>query len=471
MEDNRFTAEFCGKTVVDFCRFTEEMLRGLAADLALTLSPAGLLHTQKYFRNEAKRDPTVGELRLLAALAACTHRLPAAITLGDVCFEDAADARIFADITRQRNALAGKKGATAPDVGALLHTVTAYLARAGREAKRTRELSLFCGESAVVAARTGDATLTLSVGEASCAAVPALHGRTHAAGDMLLLLRAEADTPLSLTVARFFLQFANRSPAPLAYIGAEGLAAHLGALPMGAELDMIQATDFDATRGAPALADACQNSLLLTVPPSEAALLLQAGAPVTLIGRLSATAQITVRYGMQSLLSLSRTLLASFGGTRRMRVTVPRRAKESTPPPVASTVREGMLLCGVALDGAPEGALSALLSAAFAAGATMENARLATVLSLPLAADEAAVAAALSLALPLHRFAAELALPTAALRVVTAPAHTAPSLTVFLSAEVAAAPEADATAALAAALKAGDFATVRRLIYPEAAKA
>lgn len=465
MADNRFTAEFCAKTVLGFCRFSPDSLSALANDLSLTLNQAGLLHCQRYFAGEAGRDPTIGELRLIAALSARTGSLPAAVSLAEINLPDTNDARVFADLMRQRKAL-GKENS--PTLADLATTATAYLARAGRKAKAIAGLSLHVGENADIAARSDAARLTLSVGEISAALLAPKAHTSRAAGDFLLVLRPTSDKSLDRAVADFFAQFGAYHPAPLALIGPEGLSVHLAALPMGAELDLMPLADFDALRGAPALLDACAHSLLLTCPQSAAMAMLQMGAPLTLIGRLTAGDNITARYGMQPLCTISRKFLATFRVTHHVKVTLP--APEAAPftGSVACTENDTARLCGTKADDAPEAALSALLAAMTAIGTRMENAVLGTVLTLPLGADSNTIAGAVSLLLPLHRFAAELALPTAALRIVTGNRHSAPSLTLFL-----AAPKDDTVSPIgdeiAAALRKSDFAAARRLLYPRVA--
>lgn len=463
MESTRFTADFCQKTVVGFCRFSEATLTALAADLSLTLGKDGLRHCQKYFQT-AMRDPTVGELRFIAALAVQMSKLPSAIQLDALHFADAADARVFADLARQREALG--KG-TAPTPAELLYTATEYLTRGGRRmSKNARPLHV--GESAYIAARKIENTLALQLGDVGAALLSPYKSRPRRIGDFIFVLSPTDGCTLADTASDFFEKFNAYTPSPLALIGPEGLGVHLGTLPLGAELDVMPLADFDAECGAPALLVACQNTLLLTCPQETAMTMLRAGAPLTLIGRLTAGDSVTVRYGMQSLLSLSRGFLATFRATRHLNVTVPVRQAVTYTEDVTVCTDTDAVLCGTVLDSTPAEALCALLTAAYAQGANFAQAGLGTVLSLPLAADEAALAFALSVLLPLHRFASELALSTQALRIVTAPTGETPRLTVFLNA-----PKGTATAdpePLKTALYKGDFATARALIYPRGAQ-
>ncbi len=464
MESTRFTAEFCGKTVLGFCHFPESSLMPLAADLSLTLSKAGLLHCQQYFATEALRDPTVGELKFIAALAVRMGELPVAVTLDALRFEDQADARIFADIMRQRAAL---EKTAAPTPADLLHTVTAYLARSGRKTKKKAGRALQVGESAYIAARADASALTLQVGDACAAHLPPVTQYTRRAGDLLLALRGTADEPLADTVKQFFAQYGAYSPAPLTLIGAEGLGVHLANLPMGAELDLAPLPDMNAPYSAPALLDACKDTLLLTCPQHTAAEMLREGAPLALIGRLTAGTQISVRCGLMPLITLSRQFLASFRTTRPATVTVPARTPTAFQREILRAEDGNTVLCAAVLDHAPAEALCHLLTSVYGAGGDMAHAELGTVLSLPLAADERALSAAISLSLPLHRFASELALSTRSLRVITAPTGEPTDLTVFLTAPKGAAPRDGE--ALKSALYQGDFATARRLLYPRTA--
>ena len=465
MENTRFTAEFCGKTVLGFCRFPESSLTPLAADLSLTLSKAGLLHCQQYFLTEALRDPTVGELKFIAALAMRMNDLPEALVLDGLSFDNEGDARVFADVMRQREALGLNGALTLTDI---LYTVTEYLARGGRRVQSHATSRLYVGEAAYIAARANTACPKLQLGNAGAALLPPAPQHSQRAGDVILALSAQEDGTLADTVDGFFSRFGDFSSTPFALIGPEGLGPHLAHLRVGAELDLMPLSDFDASRGAPALLDALKNTLLLTCPPDTALSLLREGAPLALIGRLTAGDTLAVRYGMQPLLSLSRKFLATFRATRHVSVTVP--AYEKAPLADAPLLCEDndTLLCGIALDNAPEKALCNLLEAAFERGCSFESARLGGVLSLPLGASESAFGKAVSLMLPLHRFAAELALPTEHLRVITAEKGSAPSLTLFLAAPKTG--EVREKNTLMTALLAGDFATVRRLIYPRTAE-
>ena len=464
MEDTRFDAEFCQKTVLGFCRFPEGSLSALAKDLSLSMNQTGLLHCQKYFRGKEMRDPTVGELKFLAALAARMSELPAAITLDTLHFADGADARVFADVIRQREVL-GKTDA--PSLADMLHTVTAYLARSGRRATK-KAAPLHVGEAAYIAARAAAPQKALQVGNACAARLPHLKSSTRKAGDLLLALSPAEGQSLANTVENLFAQAGHLSTAPLALIGREGLGVHLATLPMGVELDLMPVADFDASYGAPALLDACKGTLLLSCPQEVAMEMLRENAQLTLIGRLTADELISVRYGIQPLLALNRKFLATFRATKRATVTVPARTKKPFTDEIAFSEDASFVLCGAVLDGSPEEALCHLLTAAYGHGADMLYATLGTVLSLPLAADERALANAISLMLPLHRFEAELALPTESLRIITAPVDAAPSLTVFLTAPKGCTHEN--TEMLKSSLYKGDFATARSLIYPHKAE-
>ena len=464
MENTRFTAEFCGKTVLGFCRFPESSLMPLAADLSLTLSKAGLLHCQHYFLTEALRDPTVGELKFIAGLAMRMNDLPDAVLLDELHFRDEGDARVFADIVRQRKAL-GLDGALA--LADIPYTVTEYLARAGRQVQSHKASRLYVGEAAYIAARANTACPKLQLGNTGAALLPPTPQHPQRAGDVIFALSAKTDGTLADAVEDFFSRFGTFPTTPLALIGPEGLGPHLTHLPMGAELDLMPLPDFDASHGAPALLDTLKSTLLLTCPQDAALSLLREGAPLALIGRLTAGDTLVVRYGMQPLLALSRKFLATFRATRRVSVTVPAREKTAFTDVPLLCEDADTLLCGTALDDAPEKALCHLLEAAFERGCSFELARLGGVLSLPIGASESTLGKVISLMLPLHRFAAELAIPTERLRVITTEKDTLPSLVVFLTAPKTSAVQ-DGT--LKTALFQGDFATVRRLIYPRAAE-
>ena len=65
MNYNAYEAERSRQTVFNFCLFDENALAALKRDLSLSLSPEAMLLCRDHFRILERRDPTVGDLRLL----------------------------------------------------------------------------------------------------------------------------------------------------------------------------------------------------------------------------------------------------------------------------------------------------------------------------------------------------------------------------------------------------------------------
>ena len=79
----------------------------LRGDFDLDLSPALFERLKRYFSNTAKRDPTAGELRLLAALDSGAGQTPARVAVGELITDSAALAEVWADMMAKHGALHG----------------------------------------------------------------------------------------------------------------------------------------------------------------------------------------------------------------------------------------------------------------------------------------------------------------------------------------------------------------------------
>ncbi|MBR3863230.1 MAG: hypothetical protein IKM42_06215, partial [Clostridia bacterium] len=205
-ENSRFTATFCANVVGGFRLLDNARLEQLKNDLELTISPAGLAFLLRHFRQES-RDPLVGELRFLSALAQSATRYTTPL-LTNLHIEDESNARIWQDICRQRTVLSKNEAPTLPSI---MQTATDYLARAGRMAYHK---NLYCApdEIAAAACRGSTPDLALSIGGISAALMPNVTGATPRAGQYLLALSAGEGLPLSLTVAHFLNENAAFSP-------------------------------------------------------------------------------------------------------------------------------------------------------------------------------------------------------------------------------------------------------------------
>ena len=74
------------------------LLPRLNADLSMQLSPPVYDRIRDYFRLTARRDPTIGELRLLDALDRCGKDTPARIAPGELITHTPALAETWADM-------------------------------------------------------------------------------------------------------------------------------------------------------------------------------------------------------------------------------------------------------------------------------------------------------------------------------------------------------------------------------------
>lgn len=457
MTQNRFTPDFCSKSIQGFCRLTPPQLTALKEELGLAVSTEGLRFCQRHFA-AVRRDPLVGDLFFLGALAARLYTLPQTMRLEELHFEDHHAARVWQDICRMRKAL--KKNA-APTLLDVMQTATQYLLRAGRTAGSaalcgsTTELALATrGNMPVGMPQIDQLTMILQK--------PTAHPAPRA-GQLLLALDADADTTLANTVCRFWQAFAHLSPIPIMAIGEEGLGVRLAELPLGAELDTMRMTEFTEESGAEVLVDACRNTAIFAVDAHLAGTMLTSGVPLRLIGRLVPHHRIILKNGMTVMLSLSRELLGKWHGAHALRLTVPHEARHEAPTPVCCHTSNGQVFGGVMAKTAALPQLMHLLSRVFAAGASLKSATLTAVLTHP--SDSDLSPQALSLLLDLHRFTAELALPMAGARVITAPKGNAPALTVFIAAKADVPAHSSTQELMQNALALGDFAQIRSLIY------
>ncbi len=457
MTQNRFTPDFCSKSIQGFCRLTPPQLTALKEELGLTVSTEGLRFCQRHF-TAMHRDPLVGDLLFLGALAARLYSLPQTMRLEELHFEDPSAARVWQDICRMRKALKKDETPTLLDV---MQTATQYLLRAGRGAcatalcGTTAELSLATrGNLPREMLQTDQPTMVLQK--------PTAHPAPHA-GQLLLALDADKDHSLANTVSRFWQAFAHLSPIPIMVIGEEGLGVHLAELPLGVELDTLCMTEFAKNSSTAALMDACRNTAIFAVDANLADAMLTSGAPLRLIGRLLPHDLIILKNGMTVMLSLSREVLGKWYGTHALQLTVPREARHGEPTPVHCHTANGQIFGSVMARTAALPQLMHLLSRVFAAGANLKSATLGAVLTHP--CDSELSPQTLPLLLDLHRFTAELALPLAGARVITAAKGEAPTLTVFISTKANAPADSAAQELMQNALALGDFAQMRSLIY------
>ena len=86
--------------VLKFRHAPPEALERLNASLGLSLTPSLYARLQSYFRSVLSRDPSVGELRLISALAEAGKDPPRRVAVGELYTDSPAIAHVWADMMR-----------------------------------------------------------------------------------------------------------------------------------------------------------------------------------------------------------------------------------------------------------------------------------------------------------------------------------------------------------------------------------
>ncbi len=109
---------FESRQIVPFCTLPPDVLPGLNRSLGLAMPAAVFSALQAAFRDGERRNPTVGEVRLLATLHALTVSDAARAGVGEVCTDSDAVAETWADLMARRRLLADGVPApcTLPDI-------------------------------------------------------------------------------------------------------------------------------------------------------------------------------------------------------------------------------------------------------------------------------------------------------------------------------------------------------------------
>ena len=443
---DRQSAEFNRLTVRDFPLLGPNDLQAVAADLELTLPLPALVRCQHAFGVRERRDPTVGELRFLGAVAKLWRTLPTSAYIGEI---DAGEeeVRVWRDICRKRAELCDDALPTLADV---MDVAPRYLARAGFPAEEKR---LFCGRTAETAANAAAPEIALTLGAVTAAVAdrPAPSAFPRAA---LLLLSPTGNAPFADEIRAFFTALPDLPLTPLALPGAEGMLPHL-LRPDGVTLDTAAIPGFDAAKGPAGLAEVGRDALLLAAPEGALGTLFASGAPLSLIGTTAPTGRMQIRHGVETTLSLDLSLIRSMQIMHTVTLT-PAYAPEIAPSAPVFAETADKLLGGTAVEGEAEAAVLALATEAFRRGADLTRATLTAALETPI--GHTGADRALRLSMGLHRAVAELTLPVAAPRLLSTAGGT-PRLSVFLCA-----PKGPARGEIAAP---ADFVEARTLFYGE----
>ncbi len=198
------------------------MLSRLNADLGMQLSESTYKRIQSFFRDTARRDPTVGELRLLDGLDRHGKDSPARIAVGEFITESPVLAETWADMMQKHGAIhgvghtfRGKDATAAPPctltdalalTGRYLHSLAPHRASSRVLVSTPAQEAMASAEGYTPVARMLAGKETLSLWTRNQAVFPVAPPR---AGDFILYLpRAE------LTKIRAFLAEESRKVRP-----------------------------------------------------------------------------------------------------------------------------------------------------------------------------------------------------------------------------------------------------------------
>lgn len=187
------------RQIVPFCALSPDALPGLNRSLGLDMPPALFSALQTTFRQGEKRDPLVGEVRLLAALYALTLCEASRTGIGELCTNSRLVAESWADLMARRRLLAD--GVPAPcTLPEIVTTTDAYLRRVGERPPEPSvrviaedALGLAAAqartEGCEVSARFAAGGVTWLVSHVKETSLHSDGRKTRVAGDVLILLR------------------------------------------------------------------------------------------------------------------------------------------------------------------------------------------------------------------------------------------------------------------------------------------
>ena len=449
-------AQFTRQTVCNFRFFDENTLLALAADLSLSLTQPQLTLCRDHFLMHERRDPTVGELRFLDALATMWLSLPEAAIIDGITCEQDEQRRCFADLLHKADALPN----TAHSLPALMDVTGQYLSRSG--ITPTHE-HLCSGDAVSLAARcAGQApSLTLDLGETAAMLAPAPAKRYPFARNLFLLFPT-GNEPFSVQTARFFAAHRDLELFPVCTPLDEGLFPHLLRLG-GLLLDTTSLAGYRPEIGPASLLPLGKETVLFLAPDRAMPRFFAERAPVLHCGMLNGSRWLQIRYGSELLLSISLDLLYALRQQRKLSPTVTK--QEGKQITRGLTASKSTLLGGVMTTGSCKQALLSLIGEMAQKGGSLSRATASTVLELPQATLDDTVTRSLPLLLDYHRVSAELALPScpSCRRIKDCLAE--PRLSIFIAAEQGAARDASFAAAWQGAAASEDFAAMRELLY------
>lgn len=438
-----------------FCTLLPADLMSLSAELQLSLTAEGMLFAQSYFRDTERRDPTVGELRLLDQYARHAVLSPEALAIDAPHFTNEGDARVWNDLCRKAEALT-ENPISPQTVSEILSVCGKYLSRSGRCAHF---------EGLTLTDPCTYAAVKFTAPESSTAAIATLQLPTvarPAPGMALLMLSPREDEHFPEEIAALLSRYPGAFQ-PLCYIGEEGLLAHLIHADCGLELDLVGLPIAETADRIASLTNVAQHTLLLITHEPNLPWLFSQNLSLTLLGRTRREERLLIRHGTTVLVSLSSDFLLRWHQKRVISPTVPTASAHTTTAPLLRD--EGQARIGtVTATGHALPAIMALIHDLFRQGAHFGHMSITATLALP-STTEKDVAAALPLLLDYHRAVAELALPGTAGQVCCQSQLTEPALTIAIAVQKAQSRTDEAIEGLLSALSAADFGALRKILY------
>lgn len=245
-------AFFESRPVTPFCQMRDEAQAGVCRALGISLPRALFRALQTAFRDIEHRDPTVGELRLLAELHRLTLHDASRIAIGELDTDDAELAETWAELMERRRLLADGMAApcTLPDI---LTATNDYLCRLG-ERQQNAPLRVFCAEAPGDLAPCGLTSTVRAAGytplaQVSVGGVDRLLGKYEperytitgrktapAAGDLILLVQGLPDETAAALTHRCALPRSDRVLPSITPLNGRPLPLALCDLTDGAEL-------------------------------------------------------------------------------------------------------------------------------------------------------------------------------------------------------------------------------------------
>lgn len=350
---------FESHVVSGFRGLNAEALPRLNESLGTAISGALFERLLRQYNEFEKRDPTVGELRLLDAAVRLTADLPERVGAGEMITQCDEMASVWADAMRRRAMLNGG-GSSPMTLPELLGLSDRWMRRTGsRTASPDRRLFTGegCMEAAAAARCVPDARAVTEDGD-DCllSSVSALPPSAPSAGDLMILVRdagAAALHELIHTVSPRRLVAAvtalDGRPLPLAAAsGLPGLTINADRLYAGIGDDMI----LRLCRGEDILPVPPRVSVLLRVRAADLKPFLEKaeklGLSTAAFGKVENTGRLTVTAGGFRIASVSLTFLSGLTAPRLCSIRLPE------PVPCPDCVRRPALF-GLPTPFAPAG--------------------------------------------------------------------------------------------------------------------